>query len=54
MTVYNLKECPKRGCEILVPRGRLRCKEHWDELSWRERDAWMKRNKGADDEVSPH
>ncbi len=48
----NLKKCPKRGCEILVSRDRLRCKEHWDELSWQERDAWMKRNEGADDEVS--
>ena len=46
----RMRKCPVPGCEIMVPPRRFCCKKHWDELPWRERDAWMNRNKGADDE----
>ena len=47
----RMKKCPVPGCEIMVPPDRLCCKEHWDELSWQKRLAFMLRGKiGADDE----
>lgn len=47
----NLKKCPKRGCDILIPPGRMRCTKHWNELPSRVRVAWMRRNQvGADND----
>ncbi len=37
-------ECPKPGCLTLIAPDRFCCTMHWNELSWRERRAWMKRS----------
>lgn len=44
----SMKKCPKPGCKILIPLARHSCTKHWHKLSWREQEAWMRRNDGTD------
>lgn len=36
-----MHQCPKEGCDILIPPDRAYCTKHWHELRWQEQWAWM-------------
>jgi hypothetical protein len=49
----EMKECPMKGCEIMIPDDRLYCTECWYRASDEERVAWMRRgnrSEGANNE----
>ncbi len=39
-----MHQCPRKGCEIEVAPDCWGCTKHWNELSWKVRRDWMRRN----------